>query len=268
MSSSSQTPVIKDFIERELQTSAPGLSQAIRERLGKIARAFLDNETSMNYSMSAFAECGCPPTLITKLAHLKAVGNDPLPAPQVESTTPAPEFRQQATRKKAAIWSQEEDLRLIAAVSRYGHHDWKMISAFVGSGRTSSQCNQRWTRALNPAITHTPWSAEEDQKLLSLVNQMGIGGWRKIASLLNGRTDLQCRHRYLQLQRNREVFIPETRPEVDVEHTSNDMVDIPDPHHKNPMSISYYLNSASLSRDSDISSSMLPPLIIKKPQLA
>lgn len=238
------SPVLRDFIDRELQNGAPNLNPDTRSRLSKIAEAFVNNQISFNYALNIFTECCCPPSLITKFAHIKAVGDDPLSAPNsyspdklstqdiqqenpintkynsdqaqpknnIESTPTENDNQIQGkppgtkvyTRKKALIWTEDEDMRLLTAVCRFGNHDWRMISAFVGNGRTSSQCNQRWTRALNPSISHHSWTAQEDQKLCELVAQMGECGWRKIASYLEGRTDLQCRHRYLQMKRSKE----------------------------------------------------------------
>lgn len=262
--------VLKDLIARELRTSAPSLSSSIQERLGNIASAYLDDQISFNYALASFAECGCPPTLITKLAHLKVVGDDPLPARCEETNFIINDSSNVQTRKKAVVWSDEEDMRLIAAVSRFGKHDWRMIAAFVGSGRTSSQCNQRWTRALDPSIIHSPWTPEEDQILIEVVSSHGCSGWRNIAKHLAGRTDLQCRHRYLQITRKASPKLRLDENKTDQQHSSDVMVDIPDPHEDNPMNISYFLNNiqTGLVRNQELNShfTMLPPLIPKYSQ--
>lgn len=224
--------VLREYIERELHNTSPGISQVEREKLTSIAEGFLKNEISYNQAINVFAECSIPSSLIGKLAHIKAVGEDPLPTPSAPVSKPV------FTRKKAVAWTQEEDFRLLTAVSRFGCRDWRMISAFVGSGRTSSQCNQRWTRALNPSINHNPWTAGEDARLLDLVSKMGCCRWRKIAELLNGRTDLQCRHRYIQLSKKE----PDEKPEV--------------PFDPRVLEIPYFLNRP---RDNFV----LPPLIVR-----
>lgn len=193
-------------------------------------------------AVNVFAECSIPSSLITKLAHIKAVGENPLPIPNQELIHPTPP-KQAMTRKKAVVWSQEEDFRLLTAVSRYGNHDWRMISAFVGSGRTSSQCNQRWTRALNPQINHNPWTADEDKRLSELVGEMGSCKWRKIAERLGGRTDLQCRHRYLQLKKRPDMEEPRKPGEIPI-------LDIP-----------YLLNKRDPEKDPRL---IMPPLILRK----
>ena len=195
-SSTTDKHFIQEFIEKELNLSAPELSSEARKKLTSIAFGFFENQISMTAALTVFAECSCPATVVTKLAHIKASGYQPIPLCKDNLKTSL-----MPTRKKSAVWKADEDMRLLTAISRYGPRDWVMIAAFVGGGRTSSQCNQRWTRALDPSISREPWSAEEDQQLIKIVNQMGECGWRRIASQLDGRTDLQCRHRYLQLKR-------------------------------------------------------------------
>jgi hypothetical protein len=58
---------------------------------------------------------------------------------------------------------------------------------------------QRWSRGLNPSISKSPWSAEEDAKLLTLVTKLGTKSWTRIASDLGKRCDVQCRYRFKQL---------------------------------------------------------------------
>jgi hypothetical protein len=98
-----------------------------------------------------------------------------------------------------------EDFRLLVAVGRFGAKDWRRISSFLGAGRRPSQCNQRWCRAIDPAISHRPWASEEDQKLLRAVEVLGTTSWCQIAKIVSGRTDLQCRYRYLQLVKRTAV---------------------------------------------------------------
>lgn len=203
--------VFRDYIDRELETTQ-SISQEDRSKLATIAEAFLKNELSYHQAVSVFAECSISSSLINKLAHVKAVGEVPLPNP-VEPPDKPPEMKP-VSRKKAILWRQEEDYRLRVAVSKYGSRDWKMVSAFVGGGRTSSQCNQRWTRALNPAINHKPWTEAEDKKLLELAEKMGCCKWRIIADALDGRTDLQCRHRFLQLSKKSALQEAPKPPDV------------------------------------------------------
>lgn len=40
------------------------------------------------------------------------------------------------------------------------------------------------------------WTPQEDEKLKQLVEQYGAKNWKKIASFLDDRTDVQCLHRW------------------------------------------------------------------------
>lgn len=40
------------------------------------------------------------------------------------------------------------------------------------------------------------WNQEEDERLTQLVHQFGAKNWKKIASYLDDRTDVQCLHRW------------------------------------------------------------------------
>lgn len=49
---------------------------------------------------------------------------------------------------------------------------------------------------MNPQNNKRYWNAEEDQQLTELVQKFGARNWKKIASYLNQRTDVQCLHRW------------------------------------------------------------------------
>lgn len=99
-------------------------------------------------------------------------------------------------QQKAKSWSQYEDQRLIAGVHKFGTSEWSKVSQFVGNGRNRCQCGQRWSRSLNPTINKTLWNQIEDLKLIHAVNQFGDKSWTKIADVVKGRSDLQCKYRY------------------------------------------------------------------------
>jgi hypothetical protein len=75
----------------------------------------------------------------------------------------------------------------------------------VGNNRTSSQCSQRWQRGLDPRISRGRWTAEDEAKLLKLVAQFGEKSWIRISAAMGNRSDVQCRYRYLHLQRGSSV---------------------------------------------------------------
>ena len=82
--------------------------------------------------------------------------------------------------------------------------------------RTDVQCLHRWQKVLNPELVKGPWTKEvrqlggfcdlcnwceqalllqEDEKIASLVGQLGAKRWSLIANDLPGRIGKQCRER-------------------------------------------------------------------------
>jgi hypothetical protein len=104
---------------------------------------------------------------------------------------------------KTHPWTPYEDQRLFAAVHRFGLHDWHAAAAFVGNGRSKSQCSQRWARGLDPRIDKAAWSGREDSHLLELIAKHGEGNWSVISREIGTRSDVQCRYRYTQLRKQR-----------------------------------------------------------------
>lgn len=95
---------------------------------------------------------------------------------------------------KGKSWTKEEDELLLLAVKMYNAKNWKLIATKV-PGRSSTQCSQRWRR-IQPYKNRFPWSIEEDNSLMELVQKYGQN-WSIIASSLPGRTGKQVRERYL-----------------------------------------------------------------------
>jgi myb proto-oncogene protein len=62
-------------------------------------------------------------------------------------------------------------------------------------GRNHAQCQQRWSRVLQPGIKKGQWTAAEDSHLHSLVAR-GWMNWTVVAGKISGRTSKQCRERW------------------------------------------------------------------------
>ncbi|KAH8741968.1 SNAPc like transcription factor [Cryptosporidium ryanae] len=106
-------------------------------------------------------------------------------------------------------WTKSEDLRLLSLVSEYKGYNWMKISQILNTGRTPYQCIYRYQRCLNKNLIKSAWSNDEDNKLISIVDSLGgisilemnkrsTSKWNYIASLLPGRTNQQCRTRYVR----------------------------------------------------------------------
>jgi hypothetical protein len=65
-------------------------------------------------------------------------------------------------------------------------------------GRHSNQCINRWSKSVRPDITRGRWSKEEDELLKAAVEACGRS-WKAVAPRVKGRTDAQCRERYMNL---------------------------------------------------------------------
>ncbi|KAF9563717.1 hypothetical protein CPC08DRAFT_632473 [Agrocybe pediades] len=72
---------------------------------------------------------------------------------------------------KRGAWTEREDERLRKAVAGYGK-SWVQVAATI-PGRNNDQCRERWTNCINQAAMDIPWSEEEDQALLNLVQEHG-----------------------------------------------------------------------------------------------
>jgi hypothetical protein len=100
-----------------------------------------------------------------------------------------------ANSGKGGKWTKEEDSTLRAAVMLHQAKNWKKIAENFPD-RTDVQCLHRWQKVLNPEVVKGPWTPEEDQKVIELVEQLGAKKWSQIAQHLPGRIGKQCRERW------------------------------------------------------------------------
>ena len=116
-------------------------------------------------------------------------------------------------------WTTPEDALLITAVRRHGRHWYKV--AEILPGRTDDQCAKRWREKLDPSIRQSSsswpspllnacligrdaWTEAEDLKLLEALEKHGKR-WNIISGSIKGRPAVQCRNRFLSLQRAGKV---------------------------------------------------------------
>lgn len=100
-------------------------------------------------------------------------------------------------------WTAEEDARLLELIARLGRR-WGDVAAALGGQRTPAQCAHRFGKTLDPQIRRGRWSREEDSLLQAAVSVHGQRDWWLVASYVSGRTDVQCRERYVNVL-NEEV---------------------------------------------------------------
>ncbi|XP_065849439.1 transcription factor MYB3R-1 [Euphorbia lathyris] len=113
-----------------------------------------------------------------------------------------------ARRSTKGQWTAEEDEILRKAVQRFKGKNWKKIAECF-KDRTDVQCLHRWQKVLNPELVKGPWSKEEDEIIVELVNKFGPKKWSTIAQHLPGRIGKQCRerwHNHLNPSINKEAW--------------------------------------------------------------
>ncbi|XP_022912933.2 myb protein isoform X1 [Onthophagus taurus] len=91
-------------------------------------------------------------------------------------------------------WSKEEDAQLKLLVEEHQER-WDAIAEHFAD-RSDVQCQQRWTKVVNPELVKGPWTKEEDEKVIELVQRFGPKKWTLIARHLKGRIGKQCRERW------------------------------------------------------------------------
>lgn len=82
-------------------------------------------------------------------------------------------------------WKEEEDLKLVELVEKYGPKDWSTIASHI-QGRIGKQCRERWFNHLSPEVRKTNWTPEEDQIIIDAHQKLG-NKWTAISKLLDGR---------------------------------------------------------------------------------
>lgn len=100
----------------------------------------------------------------------------------------------QGDKSNKSRWTKHEDAALKSLVEQYGER-WDAIAKFL-KDRTDIQCQQRWTKVVNPDLIKGPWTKEEDDKVVELVTKYGPKKWTLIARHLRGRIGKQCRERW------------------------------------------------------------------------
>jgi hypothetical protein len=184
--------------------TCPELTEAEREDVQGIVARYGDGALTYNQAAELFQEKFHTVTPIDKLRAILEVPEEPLPRHSEESSECLP-------RRKTQQWTPDEDTRLLAGARRYGLENWNAVAHFVGNGRSRSQCSQRWQRGLDPRISRDRWTPEDEAKLRRLVEQYGERSWIRVSAAMGNRSDVQCRYRYHQLQKE----VPESPVEAE-----------------------------------------------------
>ncbi|KAL1552415.1 hypothetical protein AAHA92_13215 [Salvia divinorum] len=114
-------------------------------------------------------------------------------------------------RSTKGQWTPEEDEILRMAVQRFKGKNWRKIAECF-KDRADVQCLHRWQKVLNPELVKGPWSKEEDEVIVEMVDKYGPKKWSTIAQHLPGRIGKQCRerwHNHLNPNINKEAWTQE-----------------------------------------------------------
>lgn len=95
-------------------------------------------------------------------------------------------------------WTAQEDKILLNAIKQHGTLWYKVAKHLPG--RTDDQAAKRFREKLDPSISRTPWTDEEDDVLIKMWRQVGKR-WNLISKELKGRPAVHCRNRWQSLFR-------------------------------------------------------------------
>jgi hypothetical protein len=95
-----------------------------------------------------------------------------------------------------SLWSDEEDLRLVALVQAHRTHPDSPSFAEHFPGKSDTQICARWTKVLDPSLVRGSWTRPEDETIVNFVSQHGTKFWSQLSLLLPGRIGKQCRERW------------------------------------------------------------------------
>jgi hypothetical protein len=186
-------PILCDLALHDTLQAHPDLNDSSRDEAESIVARFLVGELSHSQAAALYTAKFKTSAPIDRLGEILSVSSDPIP--------PHSLFGDSSARRKTQQWTAIEDTRLLAAIHKYGTENWNLIAQFVGNGRRRSQCSQRWQRGLDPRISRSRWSPEEEALLLQLVAKHGEKSWIRVSNDLGNRSDVQCRYRFYQIQK-------------------------------------------------------------------
>ncbi|KAI4225571.1 MAG: hypothetical protein L6R36_003822 [Xanthoria steineri] len=93
---------------------------------------------------------------------------------------------------RKGAWTAAEHTRLQEAVDLFGLR------------QVNTQCAKRWGYALDPALSHTPWTEAQDEHLLRAINEHGHN-WTKISgTVFQDRSTVNIKNRYFVLKRQQQ----------------------------------------------------------------
>ncbi|KAL0633108.1 hypothetical protein Q9L58_008008 [Maublancomyces gigas] len=98
-----------------------------------------------------------------------------------------------------------KDLGKLQKMKGFGQQFKSMVVvAQVVKTRNGDQCSKRWYDALDPSIDHSPWTSDEDVRLLEAISKHGRNWKAIVKAYFPRRTSLSAKNRYSLLIRKME----------------------------------------------------------------
>jgi hypothetical protein len=166
-------------------------TEEMQESANRTLHSFISGQIDFPTASAMFQREFHTTVPVERINEILTVPDMPLPSSALCATD--------GFRRKTHQWTPPEDIRLLAALHKFGGDNWSRIAKFVGSDRTRSQCSQRWQRGLDPRISRSHWTKEEEDLLVELVAKHGTKSWIAVSREMRNRSDVQCRYRYMQL---------------------------------------------------------------------
>ena len=91
-------------------------------------------------------------------------------------------------------WTVQEDEIITKFVTENGCKSWAKLATLL-PGRIGKQCRERWFNHLDPNISRSAWTPDEDRILYKLHEQFG-NHWSKISKFMPTRTDNMIKNRW------------------------------------------------------------------------
>ncbi|GAA5844550.1 hypothetical protein JCM11251_001630 [Rhodosporidiobolus azoricus] len=104
-------------------------------------------------------------------------------------------WRRRPGQNKFAGFTKEDDEKIKEGVRLFGEN-WQAVARHTNL--SSGQVQTRWSKTLHPTIQRGKWSPEEDAALVAAVATLGKS-WREVEKRVGGRTDAQCRERWVNM---------------------------------------------------------------------
>jgi hypothetical protein len=104
------------------------------------------------------------------------------------------------------LFTPRDDEDLVRLVNSIGEKEWRRVAESMAQRFTPRQCRERWKNYLDPRLQHSPWSREDDIRLMDEYRRIG-NQWISLAGIFPGRTGNSVRNRCNMLLRRKRMSL-------------------------------------------------------------